>query len=129
MAKQLKKIPAQKNMPEETMRKVWFASLGALSILQKQAGVILEGMISEGQLFQSRSRKLGRAVAGDVQKAVDRRVSPLIARLSGLRRDIEARFEHGLGRALSHAGIPSKADVDALIARVDKLSRQLRAAK
>ena len=42
---------------------------------------------------------------------------------------IEARVEQGVGRVLSYAGIPSKADVDALISRVDALSRQLRAAR
>ena len=51
MGKQLKKNQPKKDLPEETMRKVWFASLGALSILQKQAGSVLEGMISEGQSF------------------------------------------------------------------------------
>ena len=54
MGKQLKKNQPEKNLPEETMRKVWLASLGAFSILQKQAGSVLEGMISEGQSFQRR---------------------------------------------------------------------------
>ena len=129
MGKQLKKIQPEKNLPEETMRKVWLASLGAFSILQKQAGSVLEGMISEGQSFQERSRKFGRSLGGEGQKAVDQRVAPLIARVTTLRNEVESRFEQGVGRALSYAGIPSKADVDALIARVGKLSRLLRAAK
>lgn len=129
MAKQLKKSQPERKNPEETMRKIWFASLGAVSILQKQAGTVLESMIKEGQSFQARGKKFGRSIAGEVQKAVDIRVSPLLARAGALRRDVEAQIEHGIGRALSHAGIPSKADVDALITRVDKLSRQLRAAK
>ena len=130
MGKLLKKIQAEKkHLPEETMRKVWLASLGALSILQKQAESVLEGMISEGQSFQARSRKFGRSLGGGLRKAVDQRVAPLLARVTTLRDEVESRFEQGVGRALSYAGIPSKADVDALIARVDKLSRQLRAAK
>ena len=129
MGKQLKKNQPEKNLPEEPMRKVWLASLGAFSILQKQAGSVLEGKISEGQSFQERSRKFGRSLGGEVQKAVDQRVAPLIARVTTLRNEVESRFEQGVGRALSYAGIPSKADVDALIARVDKLSRLLRAAK
>lgn len=47
MGKQLKKNQPEKNLPEETMRKVWLASLGAFSILQKQAGSVLEGMIDQ----------------------------------------------------------------------------------
>ena len=56
-------------------------------------------------------------------------MKPVRIRLDAMRNDAEARFETGVGRVMSYAGIPSKADVDALIARVDKLSRQLRAAK
>ena len=58
MGKQLKKNQPKKDLPEETMRKVWFASLGALSILQKQAGSVLEGMISEGQSFHFKYQRI-----------------------------------------------------------------------
>lgn len=110
-------------------QKVWLAGLGAFSIAQKQGAELFESMVSEGKTFQARSGKLARKVSGEVRTVVASRMKPVKARLKAVRRDAEARIEQGVGRVLSYAGIPSKADVDALIARVDALSRQLRAAR
>ena len=109
--------------------KVWLAGLGAFSIAQKQGAELFESMVSEGKSFQTRSEKLARKVSGEVKSVVAKRMKPVKARLKAVRHNAEARLEQGIGRALSYAGIPSKADVDALISRVDALSRQLRAAK
>jgi len=109
--------------------KFWLASLGAVSIAQKMGAELAENMISEGKTFQLRSGKLARKISTDLTKVIENRVKPVKARLIATRKSAEAKFEKGLGRALSYAGIPSKADVDALISRVDRLSRQLRAAR
>lgn len=109
--------------------KLWLASLGAVSIAQKMGSELAENMISEGKSFQVRSEKFARKVSTELRKGLMSRVKPVQARLLATRKNVEVRFEKGLGRALSYAGIPSKADVDALISRVDRLSRQLRAAK
>jgi poly(hydroxyalkanoate) granule-associated protein len=110
-------------------RKVWLAGLGAFSIVQKQGAEVFENMVSEGKSFQTRSGKFARKVSGEIKTVVSKRMKPVKARLQTVRREAEARVEQGVGRVLSYAGIPSKADVDALISRVDALSRQLRAAK
>jgi poly(hydroxyalkanoate) granule-associated protein len=110
-------------------RKVWLAGLGAFSIVQKQGAEVFENMVSEGKSFQTRSEKLARKVSGEIRTVVGKRMKPVKARLQTVRREAEARVEQGVGRVLSYAGIPSKADVDALISRVDALSRQLRATR
>lgn len=109
--------------------KLWLAGLGAVSVAQKMGVELAENMIVEGKSFQFRSEKLARKVSTDLRKGFDSRLKPIKARLLATRKKAEAKFEKGLGQALSYAGIPSKADVDALINRVDRLSRQLRAAK
>ncbi len=110
-------------------RKVWLAGLGAFSIAQKQGADLFEVMVSEGQSYQQRSEKVVRKLSNEVANLFESRMQPVRIRLKAIRSDAEAKIEHGLGRVMSYAGIPSKADVDALISRVDKLSRQLRAAK
>lgn len=110
-------------------QKVWLAGLGAFSIAQKQGAALFESMVSEGKSFQLRSKKLAHKVSLEVASVVESRMKPVRIRLDAMRSEAEARFETGLGRVMSYAGIPSKADVDALIARVDKLSRQLRTSK
>ena len=132
MSKQIKVTkqarPAAK-VNVDKARKVWLAGLGAFSIVQKQGAEVFENMVSEGKSFQTRSEKLARKVSGEIRTVVSKRMKPVKARLQSVRREAEARVEQGVGRVLSYAGIPSKADVDALISRVDSLCKQLRAAR
>ncbi len=132
MSKQVKvskRVKANNVVNVDTAQKVWLAGLGAFSIAQKQGATLFDSMVGEGKAFQVRSEKLARKVSAEVKNVVESRMKPVRIRLDAMRNDAEARFETGVGRVMSYAGIPSKADVDALIARVDKLSRQLRAAK
>lgn len=109
--------------------KLWLAGLGAVSVAQKMGAEMAETMIIEGKSFRTRSEKFASKLSSEVRKGFDSRMKPVKARMLASRKNVEARFEKAMGRALSYAGIPSKADVDALITRVDRLSRQLRAAK
>ncbi len=135
MSKQIKstrmaKASKMTSKPDlDKAQKVWLAGLGAFSIVQKQGAELFESMVSEGKSFQTRSGKIARKVSGEISSVVAARMKPVKARLRAARRDAEARIEQGVGRALSYAGIPSKADVDALITRVDALSKQLRATR
>jgi len=127
--KVMKQVKAGNVANVDTAQKVWLAGLGAFSIAQKQGTILFESMVGEGKAFQVRSEKLARKVSAGVKNVLDSRMQPIRIRLDALRNEAEAKLELGVGRVMSYAGIPSKADVDALIARVDKLSRQLRAAK
>jgi len=132
VSKQIKVMKTVKPGPSASVDKVqqvWLAGLGAFSIAQKQGKVILDGMINEGRSFQLRTDKLARKVSGEIKAVAETRMAPVKLRLAALRSDAEAKIEQGVGRLMSYAGIPSKADVDSLIARVDKLSRQLRATR
>ncbi len=132
MSKQVKvskQVKANNVVNVDKAEKVWLAGLGAFSIVQKQGTAVFESMVSEGKSFQVRSAKLASKVSTEVRNVVESRMKPVRIRLNAMRSEAEAKFETGVGRVMSYAGIPSKADVDALIARVDKLSRQLRAAK
>lgn len=132
MRKQLKvtkPVKATQTASIDNVEKIWLAGLGAFSIAQKQGSEILDGMIREGRSFQLRTDKFARKVSGEIKTVVKNRVAPVKRRLATVRSAAETKLELGIGRVMSYAGIPSKADVDALIARVDKLSRQLRAAR
>jgi poly(hydroxyalkanoate) granule-associated protein len=132
MSKQIKvSKTAKAAIPTSTekAKKVWLAGLGAVSIVQKQGIELFESMVHEGKTYQVQSEKLIRKVSAEVKSVVESRMKPVKIRVKAIRSDAEAKVEMGIGRVLSYAGIPSKADVDALIARVDKLSRQLRTAR
>lgn len=113
----------------EQARNCWLAGLGAFSIVQKQGSVLFNGLVNEGRSFQTRGEKLASQVSKDVRFVVRSRLKPVQQKLDSARSHASARVERGLGRVLSYAGVPSKADVDGLITRIDTLSKQLRAKK
>ncbi len=113
----------------DTPQKIWLAGLGAVAVAQREGGKALETLIGEGKRMQSRTSRIARDVQRQASVAVSARVKPVRARLHAVRRDVEASLERGVGQVLSFAGVPSKADVDALVVRIDKLSRQLRSAR
>jgi poly(hydroxyalkanoate) granule-associated protein len=132
MSKQIKvtrPVKARVKTPGDSAQRFWLASLGAVSITQKLGAEWIDNMVSEGKTFQARTSKVAKKTSAEVKSLLAARVQPLKQRLQSVRREAEARFEHGVGRTLSYLGVPSKSDVDALIARVDKLSKQLRASR
>lgn len=131
MSKQItaKKVKARIPATIGAGNKVWLAGLGAVAVAQKQGSAAFDILVSEGKHVQTRGEKVARKLLGELDNVVAARIKPVQRRFHVARQDAEASFERGFGRVLSYAGIPSKADVDALIVRVDRLSRQLRATK
>jgi len=131
MSKQISAKKAKVKIPAANGpgNKVWLAGLGTVAVVQKQGSAAFKILVREGKHLQTRGEKVARKLLADLDIVVAARLKPVRQRLNVARRDAEASFERGLGRVLSYAGIPSKADVDALIVRVDRLSRQLRSTK
>ena len=113
----------------DAARDAWLAGLGAVSVVQKQGRAAFEALVVEGRQLQLRGERIAVALSEQARTGLDASLKPVRQRFDGLRREASARIEHGVGRALSWAGVPSKADVDGLIKRIDALSRQLRAAR
>jgi poly(hydroxyalkanoate) granule-associated protein len=113
----------------DAARDAWLAGLGAVAVVQKQGRAAFEALVVEGRQLQVRGERIARALGEQARSGLDAGLKPVRQRFDGLRREASARIEHGVGRALSWAGVPSKADVDGLIKRIDTLSRQLRAAR
>lgn len=110
-------------------QKIWLAGLGAVAVAQREGSKAFELLVGEGKRLQASTDRVVRDVQHQASAIVSKRVKPVRAQFTAIKRDVEASLERSLGRVLSYAGIPSKADVDALIVRVDRLSRQLRASK
>ena len=110
----------------DNARNVWLAGLGAVAIARKQGLATFETLVSEGQRVQAVGETTVRALGKDVGQVVKSRLQPLRKQVTDLRRQTGARIENGTGRALSWLGVPSKSDVDALVKRIDALSKQLR---
>ncbi|MEO8461234.1 MAG: phasin family protein [Dokdonella sp.] len=127
---------AMRNDAESASRSMWLASLGAASLLRKNGEEMVGRLIREGQGMQKQADKTIASISQNVDGVVQSRVAAVKSRAAKLQKEFskqvkvfETTLQNGAERVLARLGVPSKADIDSLIARIDTLSRQLRAAK
>jgi len=129
----IKKIakPAQVN---DTGRKLWLASLGAMSLAKKQGEKAVDALVAEGTAFETSARKFGKSlntdakkVATGVEKKIAKIVNPIRARAVKNVQEVESAVSDRIGSVLGRFGVPSKGDVQELLTRVSELNREIKA--
>jgi poly(hydroxyalkanoate) granule-associated protein len=112
-------------MVKDSAQQIWLAGMGAFSKAQAEGGKVFETLMKEGQALQKKTQGLAEerisavtskmtAVAGGVQDK------------AGVQWDkLESIFEQRVEKALHKMGVPSKKDIEALIARIDDLSAKV----
>jgi poly(hydroxyalkanoate) granule-associated protein len=118
----------------EVTRKFVLASLGAVSLVQKQGLKAIDTLVAEGESFQARTRKAVKTANNDARKAVNgvRKqvvglVNPIKQRALKNVQQIEASISDGVGSVLGRFGVPSKGDVQELLTRVSELNKEIKA--
>jgi poly(hydroxyalkanoate) granule-associated protein len=133
MVKKMKPAPATDNQLAAAVRdsaqQIWLAGLGAFSKAQEEGNKVFEALVKEGKGIQKRTRALTEEKIG----AVTGRVGMVTGRVGRVAGDLskqateswdrlEQVFEERVARALNRLGVPTNADVQELIARVDALN-------
>jgi poly(hydroxyalkanoate) granule-associated protein len=109
-------------MVKDSAQQIWLAGMGAFSKAQAEGGKVFEALMKEGLALQKKTQGLAEerisavtskmtAVAGGVQDKAGAQWDKL-----------ESIFEQRVEKALNKMGVPSKKDIEALIARIDELS-------
>jgi poly(hydroxyalkanoate) granule-associated protein len=95
-------------------REVWLASLGAVALLEKQGRTVFEMLVEKGKTFETREKSALEGVLHDT---------------AGQMREVGKRVESGLQdtskAVLQRFGVPSHAEINALIARVEQLTAKV----
>ena len=125
--KRVVKTRAAAQTPADRAQAVWLAGLGAVSIAQKRGDALVRNLIGEGRDFQHRAAKLAREIRVDTQAQVAGVLAPVKARAQHEAQRAGTAVQQGVAVVLGKLGIPSKADIEELTARVTALSRQLKA--
>ena len=110
---------------KESAQQIWLAGLGAFSKAQEGGGKVFESLMKEGLSIQRKTQavaeeKLSEAtskmanMAGDIQSKAGQQWDKL-----------ENIFEDRVAKALNKLGVPSAKDVDALVARIDELTKSV----
>ncbi len=100
----------------EAGRDVWLASLGVVALIEKEGRETFEMLVEKGRSFQSRERPV-----------VDRLLQDTAGRMRALGKRVETGLQDAGETILQRFGVPSHAEIDALIARVEQLTAKVEA--
>jgi len=132
MVKKLQKASADKNTGpqlsgavKESAQQIWLAGLGAFSKAQEEGGKVFEALVKEGLTIQRKT-----------QAAAEEKMTEATSKMANMATDIQSRaghqwdkleniFEERVAKALNKLGVPSAKDVDALVARIDELNKNV----
>ncbi|MBC5764766.1 phasin family protein [Ramlibacter albus] len=110
---------------KDSAQQIWLAGLGAFAKAQEEGSKVFDALVKEGMSIQ---RKTQAAAEEKISEATNRMASmatDLSSKASGQWNKMEGIFEERVSRALNKLGVPSAKDIDALIARIDELNRNV----
>jgi poly(hydroxyalkanoate) granule-associated protein len=110
---------------KESSTQIWLAGLGAFSKAQEEGSKVFEALVKEGAGLQKKVRKFADAQVADVTNEVSGKITEATSKAAGAWDRLETVFEERVGRAVGRLGVPSKADIAALTARVEELTKQV----
>jgi poly(hydroxyalkanoate) granule-associated protein len=110
---------------KESSTQIWLAGLGAFSKAQEEGSKVFEALVKEGAGLQKKVRKFADAQVADVTSEVSGKITEATSKAAGAWDRLETVFEERVGRAVSRLGVPSKADIATLTARVEELTKQV----
>jgi poly(hydroxyalkanoate) granule-associated protein len=110
---------------KDSSSQIWLAGLGAFAKAQEEGTKVFEALVKEGSGLQKKVRKFADAQVGDVTSEVTGKITEATNKAAGAWDRLETVFEERVGRAVSRLGVPTKADVATLTARVEELTKQV----
>lgn len=136
MVKKLQKISSKKSTEsasaspltgavKESAQQIWLAGLGAFSKAQQEGSKAFESLVKEGLSVQRKTQAVAEERISDATSRMTSMASDITAKASGQWDKLETIFEDRVARTLNKLGVPSAQDIDALIARIDELNRNV----
>ncbi|HWT15511.1 MAG TPA: phasin family protein [Patescibacteria group bacterium] len=117
----------------DASRKFVLAGLGAVSLVQKQGQKAIDALVAEGEGFQARTKKFvktansdARKLSNSVRKQITGYISPIRAKARKNVENVETAIGERVGAVLGRFGVPSKGDVQELLARVSELNKEIK---
>jgi poly(hydroxyalkanoate) granule-associated protein len=113
------------NAVRESAEQIWLAGMGAFSKAQAERGKAFEKLMKQGQDLQKKTQGLAEERIGAVTSRMTA-VAGGVSHKAGAQWDkLESIFEARVEKALNKMGVPSRKDIDTLIARIDELSAKV----
>jgi poly(hydroxyalkanoate) granule-associated protein len=110
---------------KESAQQIWLAGLGAFSKAQEEGGKVFDTLVKEGLAIQRKTQAAAEEKFSEATSRMSSMANDLTSKASGHWDKLENIFEDRVSRALNKLGVPTSKDIDALVARIDELNRNV----
>lgn len=137
MVKKVQKTTAKKTVKDtstvnplagavkESAQQIWLAGLGAFAKAQQEGSKAFESLVKEGLSIQRKTQAVAEERIAGATSRMTNMANDLTAKATGQWDKLETIFEDRVARTLNKLGVPTAQDIDALIARIDELNRNV----
>ncbi|MBC7718696.1 MAG: phasin family protein [Chitinophagaceae bacterium] len=132
MVKKLQKMSADKKASpplaaavKESAHQIWLAGLGAFSKAQEGGGKVFDALMKEGVSIQRKTQAVAEEKISEATNKMANMAGGIQSKAGYQWDKLENIFEDRVAKALNKLGVPSAKDIDALIARIDELNKNV----
>ena len=132
VVKKLQKTNTSKKSPvqlsgsvKDSAQQIWLAGLAAFTKAQNEGGKVFETLAKEGLSIQRKTQAAAEEKITEATSKVADMATGITSKATGQWDKLETIFEERVAKALNKLGVPSAKDIDALIARIDELTRSV----
>lgn len=130
MVKKLQKKSADKastphlaGAVKESAQQIWLAGLGAFSKAQEGGSKVFESLMKEGLSMQRKTQAVAEEKLSEANSKMANMAGDIQSKAGQQWDKLENIFEDRVAKALNKLGVPSAKDVDALVARIEELTK------
>jgi len=110
---------------KDSAQQIWLAGLGAFAKAQQEGSKVFESLVKEGLSIQRKTQAVAEEHIADATSRMTNMANDITSKATGQWDKLETIFEDRVSRTLSKLGVPTSQDIDALIARIDELNRNV----
>jgi poly(hydroxyalkanoate) granule-associated protein len=110
---------------KESASQIWLAGLGAFAKAQEEGGKVFDALVKEGLAIQRKTQAAAEEKITEATSRMATMATGISSRATGQWDKLETIFEERVAKALGKLGVPTAKDIDALIARIDELNRNV----
>jgi len=123
-ASEKKDVPLSDSV-KDSAQQIWQAGLGAFNKAQAEGTKAFEALVKEGVSLQRKTQSAAEVKISEATSKMSSMATDISSKASGQWDKLESIFEDRVAKALNKLGVPSAKDVNALIARIDELSKSV----
>lgn len=125
MSADKKSSPQLAGTVKDSAQQIWLAGLGAFSKAQEEGSKVFDTLVKEGLSIQRKTQSAAEEKFSSASSKVSSMATDISSKAGHQWGKLENIFEERVAKAVHKLGMPSSKDVDALMARIDELNKNM----